>query len=139
MIDLNSRLDDDNVRKLIASSINNAADEKIEQACEVYRKDPRAILFGYEKSGKVLGCVGVRIEERSKAVIQHIAVDYFYRKHGIAKEMINFVLEHLKLKLLTAEAGSETAGFYKVCGFQVESLGKKETGDERFWCTLSKY
>jgi hypothetical protein len=38
---------------------------------------------------------------------------------------------------LTAQTDRDAEGFYRVCGFQIESRGMLYAGTERFLCTLA--
>ena len=136
---MKKRLAEDDVRKLLAEAMGEPDAKALDRACETYRKDPRSVIFGYEKGKEILGLIGVHITEHNKASIRHIGVDFFYRKHGIGREMVQFVMERLTLNALSAEASGPAVEFYRACGFKTESLGTDESGPERFWCTLTRY
>ncbi|HDR7798255.1 GNAT family N-acetyltransferase [Bacillus tropicus] len=103
----------------------------------------KAVLF-YERNKATLhryeekACIGIEIIGAKKARICHIAVVPQYRHNGIAWQMIKEVLRMHQLMYLEAETDDEAVEFYKKIGFQVESLGEKYLGIERFHCYLEK-
>ena len=50
--------------------------------------------------------------------------------------MIKRVCSEFSLTRVTAETDKDAVGFYRSCGFEVESLGELYPGIERFRCKL---
>jgi len=59
------------------------------------------------------------------------------RLRGIAKEMIDCVIDKHKIKTLFAETDMDAVGFYRKCGFSINSLGEKYPGTERYKCVIA--
>ncbi|ACM13192.1 GNAT family N-acetyltransferase [Bacillus paranthracis] len=103
----------------------------------------KAVLF-YESNKGTLhkyeekACIGIEITGANKARICHIAVVPQYRHKGIAVQMIKEIVRMYQLTYLEAETDAEAVKFYKKMGFQIQSLGEKYPGIERFHCYLEK-
>jgi hypothetical protein len=48
--------------------------------------------------------------------------------------LVEAIREHFGSNEMAAETDAEAVGFYKRCGFRMQSLGEKYVGTERFWC-----
>ena len=48
--------------------------------------------------------------------------------------MVEAIREHFGSNEMAAETDAEAVGFYKRCGFRMQSLGEKYVDTERFWC-----
>jgi hypothetical protein len=51
------------------------------------------------------------------------------------RAMIAAACEQFNLKELAAETDQDAVAFYRRCGFQIDTLGEKYLGVERFRCT----
>ena len=138
LVDLRARLDDVDVRSLLAVLAWTGTSEHLDRICNRYRQRNGRVLLGLEAEGTLTGCIGVQPFPAGRAIIRHIAVDAACRKRGVGRSMVNYVQETYGARALVAETDSEAVGFYKRCGFQVEFLGETFTGTERFWCTLGE-
>ena len=119
------------VRQLLSYSMYLPSDEKIDQLLEEYSsncdKNIFVCVFGHE----IIGLIGFDLS----GTILHIGVDPKFRHHGIAKSLITEISK--QCSELRAETDHEGVGFYKACGFIIESLGELFPGTERFKCTLT--
>ncbi|MBF7152609.1 MULTISPECIES: GNAT family N-acetyltransferase [Bacillus] len=103
----------------------------------------KAVLFYGRNKGTFYkfeekACIGIEIIGTNKARICHIAVVPQYRHKGIALQMIKEVVRMHQLTYVEAETDKEAVEFYKKSGFQVQSLGEKYLGVERFQCYLEE-
>ncbi|MGN4422491.1 GNAT family N-acetyltransferase [Bacillus cereus group sp. MYBK30-1] len=99
------------------------------KAVSLYENN-HAVLYKYGNKA----CIGTALIDTNRARMYHIAVDEKYRNQGIALQMIKEIIRKYELTYIEAETDEETVGFYKKCNFNVESLGEKYPGVERFHC-----
>lgn len=116
------------IKKLLSTSVYAAEEEKLNRILKTYSSAEQG-LFLYFFDQKLIGLIGFDLGGK----ILHIAVDQAFRFKGIAREMINRI--STKFSILKAETDNEGVGFYKACGFKIESLGELYPGKERFKCT----
>lgn len=133
-VDLRCRLDEPEIRRLLAVLAWTGTPEHLDRICSRYRGE--RLLLGYEVNGALVGCIGVQRISDDTAVVRHIVVDASYRQQGIGREMVEHVRQAFGERSLTAETDQEAVGFYERCGFTVQSLGLRYPGVERFLCTL---
>lgn len=110
-------------------------EERILAELECYRKEEERSLFGFVIDHALIGLVGVSsIGEMLR--VRHIAVKPMYRHQGLGSQMI-LELRSRYAQALIAETDRESVEFYRKAGFQIESLGEKYPGVERYKCTLN--
>jgi len=85
----------------------------LQHTIKEYETNPDWHLYLW-KDDDVLGAIGVKIEEDSKVVIQHITVNPSHRNLGIGKKMICAIKALYKDKH-TICANDITDRFYKKC------------------------
>lgn len=140
-VDLRSRLDEPDVRQLLAVLAWTGAAEHLDRICAQYRGD--RILLGYDVDGLLVGCVGLEDLGDGRAVVCHIAVDAMWRRQGVGRAMVEHARTTYGMRSLVAETDREAVGFYERCGFAIRSLGELHPTDrfpsaERFRCTLGQ-
>ena len=135
IIDLADRLDALDISKLISLSMGNPNEARITETLHHYRSEDAWHLFGDERERLLLGCVGFTVDGQA-GELRHIAVRPEHRGTGIGKAMLVTAVDRFDLSELTAETDQEAVGFYRKCGFRVESLGERYPGTERYRCTL---
>jgi ribosomal protein S18 acetylase RimI-like enzyme len=91
-------------------------------------------LFIASIDGEAVGVIGITSADAECGVITHIAVDSTWQGRGIGRSLIEWTASYLGLRMVEAETDREAVGFYRACGFVIESLGKKYPGVERFRC-----
>ncbi|MCL6600332.1 MAG: GNAT family N-acetyltransferase [Alicyclobacillus macrosporangiidus] len=64
----------------------------------------------------------------------HIAVRPSERNKGLGRQMLKRIVSSSGITELYAETDRESVGFYRRCGFSIESVGEKYPGVERFRC-----
>ena len=134
MIDLKRRLNEPIVLELLSLSIGNPTPEKTEQMCQRYRRDPDWHIMGYEWNGLIVGCIGMEISGLTQGLIRCISVAPSIRQQGIGRAMLQEIATVNGLTRVIAETDRTAVGFYRQCGFQIESLGERYPGVERFRC-----
>jgi len=110
--------------------------ERLERVIADYAGNPELQLYGYESEGEIVGVIGFRqVEQSADIVIEHLAVKPECRGAGFGRGQILEVIEMTKPRLVLAETDEEAVEFYRRIGFEIESLGEKYPGVERFRCT----
>ena len=136
MLDLKPRLGDPSVRELLSLSIGAPTSAKIDRVCHQYFSADSWVLRGYQSDEGVVGCIGIEIHAPREAVIHHVSVAPSVRKRDIGRMMVEQICAEFSLMRLTAKTDKDAVGFYRSCGFEVESLGELYPSVERFRCEL---
>lgn len=124
------------IKQLLSYAVGSATDEKLRNILEqVYSQGDSKLYVFIDDDGSAVGLVGFKGEGVS-AEILHIAVDEHQRNCGIGRRMIDELLMLENLTQLIAETDREAVEFYRRCGFEIQSLGEKYPGVERFHCRL---
>ncbi len=138
LVDLSSRLDTDEVHELLLALGYPAdvAPAKAQRIVAEYQNTPEQPILGGERDGLLLGLIGLRMEDETRARIRHLVVHPRHRRSGVGGAMIRAVCEKFLLHTLSAETDRDAVDFYRRCGFEVVSLGELYPGTERFQCLL---
>lgn len=124
--------DVDQVKAVLAPSVWGPTEEKLRALLrEFYAGPGRELLVGRDGE-TVVGVMGIGHVGQGRAVIEHLAVAPEYRGQGLGRALVEQGGALLGLDEVEAETDSEAVGFYRACGFVVESLGEKYPGVERF-------
>ncbi|MGI2328322.1 GNAT family N-acetyltransferase [Planococcus sp. YIM B11945] len=110
--------------------------QKSNEEYEKYMGLNQRKLFAYKLENKIVGCIGIELISGNLCEIKHIVVSPEERGQKIGSQMVQFVCKRFNLTSIFAETDQEAVGFYQKRGFDVESLGEKYPGRERFLCTL---
>lgn len=122
------------IKQLLSYAVGSATDEKLSNILEqVYSQGDSKLYLFIDNDGSALGIIGFKGEAVS-AEILHIAVDEHKRNCGIGRRMIDELLKFENPTELTAETDHDAVGFYRRYGFEIQSLGEKYPGVERFHC-----
>ncbi len=116
------------IRKLMSYSLYSSEEEKLNRILKAYSSKEKSLFLCFIDH-QLIGLIGFDLG----GTILHIAVDPAFRRRGIAREMIH--KNSKNFSEIKAETDKEGIGFYKACGFKVESLGEVYPGTERFKCT----
>lgn len=135
-VDLGPRLQAPAVRDLLAYAVGCPTPAKLDRVARQYALIP-ARLVGFELDGALVGCLGFEPIGAGHAVIRHIAVAAAARRHGVGRQMLDWLVATERLDRVTAETDRHGVGFYRRRGFQVTSLGERYPGVERFSCELA--
>ena len=119
------------LRQLLSYSMYLPKEGKIDRLLEEYTSNSEKKIFVCVFGHEIIGLIGFDLS----GTILHIAVDPKFRYQGIAMRLITEISK--QFSELRAETDHEGVGFYKACGFTIESLGELFHGTERFKCTLT--
>ena len=124
------------VKQLLSYAVGAATDEKINYILEkVYTQGDSKLYVFIDRDGSALGIIGVKGEGGSAEML-HIAVAEHKRNCGVGRRMIDELLMLENLTELTAETDRDAVEFYRRYGFEIQPLGEKYPGVERFRCGL---
>jgi ribosomal protein S18 acetylase RimI-like enzyme len=140
LVDIRCWLDTSELRDLV-DQLEYPAEmvkAKTAQILGEYREHAEQPILGLESEGGLVSFIGLRFSSSHDAVIRHIAVRRDKRRYGLGREMIAAVFRAYSLASLTAETDRDAVEFYRRVGFEIESLGEKYPGVERFQCVLKR-
>jgi len=109
--------------------------ERLERVVLDYAEQPDMELYGYESEDEVVGVVGFRRIEGDEVRILHLGVKPECRGAGFGRGLILELIEMTNPRTVLAETDEEAVEFYRRIGFEIESLGERYPGVERFRCT----
>ena len=121
---------------ILAHSQYKPTKEKLTALVSQYQSDSAISAFACEENGFVCGIIILKHTGGRAFEIMSIATDPGYRKQGVASRLVSFAAKALICHVITAETDDDAVGFYRSCGFQIESLGEKHPGIVRYLCTL---
>lgn len=124
------------VKQLLSYAVGSATDEKLGKILEhVYSHGESKLYVFIDHDNSALGIVGFKRDGVSTEIL-HIAVNEHKRNCGIGRRMIDELRVLENPTELTAETDRDAVGFYRRYGFEIQSLGEKYPGVERFHCHL---
>ena len=132
LVDLTERAADADIRSVLSALAWTGEPDHIDRIVGTYATGPR--LFGFEARGRIVGVIGIENVHKGDGVICHIAVEPAARRSGVGRAMVDEAMDRLALRSLTAETDADAIGFYRSCGFTIQSLGEKYPGVKRFLC-----
>jgi len=101
---------------------------------KLYKEHPNDFLVA-DFAGKVVGYILGYVKSNKSGSIKTLAVDSNYRRRGIGKELVNFIIQRLKEKsvkevfLHTRTKNRTASSFYKRLGFRIIKIVKKYYGN----------
>jgi len=124
--------DDLDLIEVMLPNIGNPTLEKITSVLENYKHPNHHIIGSFDK---LVGMVGFEINNNT-AKLKNISVLEEFRKRGIAKSLIQYVIEHFSLETVLAKTDKDAVGFYKHLSFKcTEVNGKYGT---RYQCKFER-
>lgn len=117
-------------RQAVAALLADAVGSADVAADLIERSMPVTALW----SGDVVAAACVWVDA-AVGRLAAIAVAEPLRGRGLGRALVDEVTARLGLDVLEAETDADSVGFYRSCGFTVESLGEKYPGVERFLAT----
>lgn len=118
----------------LKSSVGYPTPEKMKEVILSYAK-PGQYLIGAFLNNELMVLAGIYLDGDS-AAIRHIAVNERYRKQGIGKRMLKYVLNYFPILTLYAETDEEAYGFYQQCGWNCEEFTSQY--GRRYRCYMKK-
>lgn len=140
IIDIRDKLVSREVFEIYSACMYIPTWEKYCERANEFISDSLVSILGFSDENNIIGVIVIKQEETLKAEIKGIAVNPLYRKQGIAKQLVWHAFENLQLSALFAETDNDAIGFYRNCGFQIDSFVKQfDDGDfQRYKCVLQK-
>ncbi len=119
---------------ILAESVYRPTDAMIDAILTQQYGHPGAVLIALYVGGPCVAVAGIRHSGAGSAQLMHIAVAPACRGKGFGRMLLERLIEEQDLRELTAETDDGAVGFYRKCGFTIQSLGEKYPGTERFLC-----
>lgn len=133
--DVKKSIFDPEILTLLAPSIYNPTPERLKHRAEKYIADSNVKAYACKSSEKHIGIVVFKTENDTAEILD-IAVKPEYRKNGIGKRLVEFILNQFPVDTITAETDNDAVGFYKKCGFALTPTAAVED-TARYFCKLS--
>lgn len=124
----------EDVKAMLGAAIFEPSTERIDALLNKVYSAQKANLFGLRHQGTIVAVAGTRRVTNSIAELLHIAVKPSEQNKGFGRELVGLLVRTEGITELFAETDHDSVGFYKQCGFSIESLGEKYPGVERFVC-----
>lgn len=135
--DVKASLFNPEVLTLLKPSVYEPTPERLKRRAEKYSADKNTFVYACKIDGVYAGIVVFRTENGTAEILD-IAVKPEYRKKGIGKSLIDFILNQFPVDTITAETDNEAVEFYKRCGFDVIGFGMK-CNNKRYICNKLKF
>ena len=93
--------------------------------------DREALHMVVEEEGRIVGTARVMFLAEGKAKIERMAIVKLFRRRGIGRNIISFLLEELRsrqVKQVILHAQYSVIDFYRSCGFEESGLPFWEAG-----------
>ncbi len=133
--DVKKSIFDPEILTLLAPSIYNPTPERLKHRAEKYIADSNVKAYACKSSEKHIGIVVFKTENDTAEILD-IAVKPEYRKNGIGKRLVEFILNQFPIDTITAETDNDAVGFYKKCGFALTPTAAVED-TAQYFCKLS--
>lgn len=122
--------------EILKLAVGTPTREKMTELLRQY-ESPRFSLIVARRSGtKTVGIAGLEQVGDRDMRIRHIAVEPDSQQQGIGRALVEAAVDLFEPRVMRAETHDGAVPFYRSVGFEVESLGEKYPGIERFECTL---
>lgn len=95
-------------------------------------------LYAAVKNGSVCGFAAADDATGDVCSLLSLSVSPEYRRKGIARSMLDNILEDRKPKALVAECLEDSLGFFEKYGFYAIPLGEKQPGKNAYYATYRK-
>ncbi|API90451.1 protein RibT [Virgibacillus pantothenticus] len=99
--------------------------KKLQQTIKEYETNSDWHLYLWKEEDDVLGAIGIRIENETDAIIQHVSVNPSHRNLGIGRKMVSEI-DKLYRNNYSVSTTKEIQEFYQKCDESTES----ESDDE---------
>jgi len=132
IIDLRGRQDEPAVLNVLV--LSHGSEEALDEVRSHYASGEWEFI-GLQVEGQVVGCAGAERLDGETIGMRSIAVDPSTRHRGLGRALIDALAERLGARRVVAETDDDAVGFYRSCGFAIESARPK-FGRARYWCVL---
>ena len=137
VLPLTGREADPVVISIIRHAIGNPDTDKVSSVSQMYKDKPSCHLWGISSHGELISVLGVEELSATEMRILHIATQMGYRNRGYGSSLLRHVFTE-SINTLWAESSQDAIEFYEQNGFEIESIGERWPGVERFRCTLRR-
>lgn len=120
---------------LLANSVYDPTPERLSARAASYMAGSDVLVYGAWQDTVPIGIAVLRNAPQETELLS-IAVAAPARGTGVGHRLIAHVRDALPTRRILAETDDDAVGFYRACGFQVESLGEKYPGVVRYRCVL---
>ena len=106
-------------------------EQGVSEDVEIDGHDREALHMVVEEEGRVIGTARVMFLAEGKAKIERMAIMKLFRRRGIGRNIIFFLLEELRsrqVKQVILYAQYSVIDFYRSCGFEESGLPFWEAG-----------
>jgi ribosomal protein S18 acetylase RimI-like enzyme len=134
-VEVTAEIEEPRFLNLLAFAVGYPTAEKLAAIASAYRTLPGRKAFALIDGPSVLGVIGLEASGSAAARVRHIAVAEASRRRGVGRRLLNDACA-AGFTALVAETDRDAVGFYRACGFTVQSLGERFPDGERFACTL---
>lgn len=124
------------VLALLAESVGNPTESELEKLVATCRPAGYPALWIASYADRPIGVMRLDSQDQSHCTITHIAVDTNLRGRGVGRKFIEFIRDDLGFRQAEAETDDDAIGFYKTCGFKVESIYQNRYGIQRYKCAV---
>jgi ribosomal protein S18 acetylase RimI-like enzyme len=135
-VEVTSQIEEPRFLDLLSLAVGYPTPEKLALVVAGYRSLPGRKVFALLDGQVVQGIIGLEPSSRALARVRHIAVPEALRRQGIGRRLLTEACAATGFTALVAETHRDAVGFYRACGFSVQSLGERFPGVERFSCAL---
>ena len=128
--------DAQDVASILAESVGKPTEAAVEAFIQSCTSDILTTLWVAKCEGAPVGILRLHSSDRRRCIITHIAVHPEWKDRGIGRKLIEFIRDDLKFSQVEAETDDGAVGFYRSCGFEIEPLGEKYPGVQRYKCVI---
>ena len=135
--DIKNILSDNKLLEILAESTYKPTKNKLLLRAQKYMENENVVAYGAKIDDKFFGVIVINCEDSENITILDIAVSKNSQNKGVGKGLINFVIDKLLPKTITAETDDDAVNFYKKLGFNVDTLPEKVCSIVRYKCILN--
>lgn len=138
LIDHKSIFLEEELANLVSLCIFNPNMGKIQNASQALYSKTQGVFYTMVEKDEVVGIIGAKKIDGIKLELHHIAVKESMRLKGIARQMIEDMMELESVGEMYCEVDHKIEGFFKKCGFNTTLVEDEFLGSETYICTLYK-
>lgn len=134
LMDIKARIQEPEIQELLSYAVFPSP-EKLARTVGDYTGNPSLELCGYVQEEELVGLIGFTVEQ-GELLIRHLAVKPECRGLGFGRGLILEAIDRVRPVRVIAETDEDAVDFYRWIGFEIEGLGEKYPGVERFRCSF---
>ena len=124
------------IMALLADSVGSSSERELEELIESCTQDDYPTLWVAFCGDRPIGVLRLNSQDRAHCTITHIAVHPNLRGQGVGRKLIEYIRDERDFRQAEVETDDDALGFYKACGFEIESIGDNSFGVQRFKCVI---